>query len=82
MPVVMLYGAIAISLATSVEFLSALIMAYWSKDAPGISNLVQAVIVNTASVVGFWIGSSVGSMRKTELQAAQTPPQPPRTTAP
>jgi len=66
----MMLGAIIVSVANSLAFFAALGFAYWKGDSSNISLLVGAVVANASTVVSFWLGSSAGSARKTELMAA------------
>lgn len=76
----MMLGAIVVSVANSLAFFAALIVAYFSKDSANLTLLIGAVVANASSVISFWIGSSAGSARKTELLASQ-PSSPPPTGA-
>lgn len=79
----MMLGAIAVSLANSLAFLTALIIAYINHDTASLGQLIGAVIANATTVVSFWLGSSAGSARKTDIIAAATrPPNPPAASAP
>lgn len=66
----LLWGAIVISVLNSLAFLGSLLIAYLSKDQANLALLIGAVIANMASTLSFWIGSTAGSARKTELLAA------------
>lgn len=65
----MMLGAIIVSVMNSTAFFGALVVAYLSKDAQNLGLLIGAVIANSTTVVAFWLGSSSGSARKTELLA-------------
>ena len=66
MSVVMVYGSIITSVLSSAAFITALILAYLSKDQEHLGLLIGAVIANFSTVVSFWVGSSAGSQRKDE----------------
>lgn len=65
----MMLGAIIVSMTNSIAFFGALIIAYLSKDQQNLGLLIGAVIANGTTVVAFWLGSSAGSVRKTDLLA-------------
>lgn len=76
-------GQIVISVVQQATFLIALAAAaylYWvTKDAVVLAILAGAIgsaQTNATSIVGYWIGSSVGSDKKTDLMAANPPPAP------
>jgi uncharacterized membrane protein len=71
-PNLMLYGAMVVSLASMGAFLVAFAVAYFMKDNNNLTLLIGAVIANSTTAVSFWLGSSAGSQRKTELQAPAT----------
>jgi len=77
----MILGAIIVSVANSLAFFAALAVGYLSKDQANLSLLIGAVIANSTTVVAYWLGSSSGSARKTDLLAGQggavVAPQPP-----
>jgi len=68
-PDLMLWGAVVISGLVTLAFAVALILAFIKGDAANLNLLIGAVIAQTSSVVSFWIGSSSGSQRKTDLLA-------------
>jgi hypothetical protein len=77
-------GQIVISIVTQTTFLVALIAAaylYWvTKDPVVLAVLAGAIGVastNATNIVGYWVGSSDGSAKKTELLAAVPPAAPP-----
>ena len=70
----MIWGAIIVSLSISISFFGALVYSYISKDQPNAALLVNSVVINMSLVVGYWLGSSVGSARKTELMNPQPKP--------
>ncbi len=72
----MLLGAIIVSVANSLAFFAALIIAYIAKDEGNLGLLIGAVIANASTVVSFWLGSSAESARKTDLIASQRPSGP------
>lgn len=73
-------GAVVISLVAQATFLAALVvsgyMAWIAKDTATVSlftTLCGFAGANATSVVNYWIGSSAGSDRKTELLAPKGP---------
>jgi len=68
-PNLMLYGAIVISGLNMVAFLGAFGVAFFLKDSNNLTLLIGAVIANASTAISFWLGSSAGSQRKTELDA-------------
>jgi len=70
-------GAIVTSILAMSAFLGALIIAYATGDHASITLLIGAVIANSTTTVGFWLGSSAGSQKKDERLAGQAPKGPP-----
>jgi hypothetical protein len=66
----MTLGAIIVSGMWSVVFMLALAVVWASKDQANLGILIGVVAANGTTVVGFWLGSSIGSKRKTDLLAA------------
>jgi hypothetical protein len=62
-------GAILVSLVNGLAFLVALLVAFLSHDGTNLALLIGAVIANASTTISFWLGSSAGSARKTELLA-------------
>jgi hypothetical protein len=73
-PNLMLYGAIAISGLNMIAFLGAFGVAFFLKDSNNLTLLIGAVIANASTAISFWLGSSAGSQRKTELDSQKTTP--------
>ena len=74
-------GQVVISIVGQTTFLIALIAAaylYWVTKDPVVLNVLAvlfgAASTNATSIVSYWIGSSSGSDKKTDLLAASTPP--------
>ena len=76
LPRIRLIGAIIVSVATSLAFFLALAVAYLKNDETNIGLMIGAVIANSTTVVGFWLGSSISSQQKTDLLARQQVPPP------
>jgi hypothetical protein len=72
----MMIGAIIVSGMWSIVFMLALVVVWSAKDQPNLGVLIGVVATNGTTVVGFWLGSSMGSKRKTDLLAAAPPVQP------
>jgi len=70
-PDLMLWGAVIISALVTLAFAVALILAFIKGDASNLNLLIGAVIANTSSVISYWIGSSSGSRRKTDIIAGE-----------
>jgi hypothetical protein len=70
----MMIGAIIVSGMWSIVFMLALVVVWSSKDQANLGVLIGVVATNGTTVVGFWLGSSMGSKRKTDLLAAAVPP--------
>ncbi len=72
------WGALIISVLVVGAFLAALAVAFVSHDATNLTLLIGAVVTQLGNVVGYWIGSSIGSARKdevlTNLAQGPTPP--------
>ncbi len=69
------YGALAVSIMIVGAFLVSLGIAYRAGDTTNLTLLIGAVVTQLGNVVGYWIGSSVGSTRKEEAltKLAQPP---------
>ena len=76
LPRIRLIVAIIVSVATSLAFFLALAVAYLKNDETNIGLMIGAVIANSTTVVGFWLGSSISSQQKTDLLARQQVPPP------
>jgi putative Ca2+/H+ antiporter (TMEM165/GDT1 family) len=81
--VVQTIGAIIVSTMVASCFLLALVMAYRSKDPQSVSLLVGAIVTSFATMVGYWLGSSMSSKNKDSLIANSSPtvvvqPDPPK----
>ena len=72
---VMAWGAIAISVLSSLAFFVALIIAHLAQDQTNQSLMIGAVIANFTTTVSFWLGSSFGSQKKDEALARLPPAQ-------
>lgn len=72
----MILGAIIVSGMWSIVFMLALAVVWAAKDQPNLGVLIGVVATNGTTVVGFWLGSSIGSKRKTDLLAAAPPVKP------
>lgn len=79
-------GQVVISAVGQATFLVALTAAaylYWVTKDPVVlavlASAIGAASANATNIVGYWIGSSVGSDKKTDIMAAN-PPAPPATT--
>ena len=48
-------------------FLVAFVVAYWSKDNTSLSMMMGAAIAMAQQVVNYWMGSSSGSTKKTDI---------------
>jgi len=73
-------GAVVISVVGQATFLVALIAAaylYWVTKDPVVLSILSGAVgiaaANATNIVGYWVGSSVGSDKKTDL-LAQAPP--------
>lgn len=64
--VVMTYGAITVSIITSLTFLAALAVAFLSHDGNNLTLLYGAIIGQFSTVISYWLGSSMGSQKKDE----------------
>lgn len=74
------YGVIIVSVLVLVVYLIAFGVAYFMKDDKDITLLIGTAIANATTAVGFWLGSSQSSAKKTDLMAANPPPAPVVTT--
>ncbi len=70
-----IWGIIIMSSMVSACFVTALVFAYIHKDQGNINMLVGAIVAQFTMVVGFWVGSSIGSQKKDEIIAASAPPK-------
>lgn len=59
----------SVSVYAMTLFLVALAIAYYAKDQTSLSMMMGATIAMAQQVVNYWMGSSSGSARKTEMQA-------------
>ncbi len=71
---VRLYGQIATSALSLVIFAGCLIVSFYAKDSQMELLVVGAAIANATTVVNYWLGSSSGSEKKTDIIS----PPPPR----
>lgn len=55
-------------------FLVAFGVAYMSKDSSSLTMMMGATIAMAQQVVNYWMGSSSGSSKKTDVIAASQPP--------
>ena len=62
----MLWGAVAVSVIVLLLFSAVCILLFWkgSPNSDSLSQLVGGLVQLAGMVVGFWVGSSVGSMQK------------------
>lgn len=74
-------GPIVVSVVAQVTFLLALaaacVIAKVNGDYTLLITLAGAAATNATAVVNYWIGSSAGSAKKTDLLTAQNPSPPP-----
>jgi hypothetical protein len=70
------FGAILTSFVTMLAFAVALVFAYVYKDTQNLSLIIGAIIANATTVVSYWLGSSSGSARKTEILSGAIPQVP------
>ena len=67
----MLWGAIAISALTLIHFSAMCLVLVWREVPPHSEQAVLVLVGSLANsatlIVGFWVGSSAGSMQKTAL---------------
>jgi hypothetical protein len=73
-------GAIVISITAQVTFFLALAaacaLAYYKAEYTLLTAMAGVAATNATTVVGYWVGSSDGSAKKTDLMAANPPPTP------
>jgi ABC-type uncharacterized transport system permease subunit len=74
---VMVYGAITMSVLTSLVFLVSLLIAFMSKDQANLELIYGAVISNFTTSISFWLGSSAGSQKKDDVMQTTRPVVPP-----
>jgi hypothetical protein len=75
--VVRTYGAIAVSVLTSIIFVVCLALAYATKDSAMQQLLIGVAAGQFSAAVGYWIGSSASAAQKDEQLAGQNaPPRP------
>ncbi len=70
-PDLMVWGAIVVSILTTLAFWTALVLAFIKNDTSSLNLLIGAVIANSSTTVAYWIGSSSGSRRKTDILAGE-----------
>lgn len=82
-------GQIIISLTAYGTFLTALVAAaylYWVTKNDVVLAILSTTIgvagTNATNIIGYWVGSSVGSDKKTDMLAAATPPVAPLSPTP
>lgn len=65
----MLWGAIAVSVIVLLLFSAVCLLLFWrgSPNSDALSQLVGGLVQLAGMVVGFWVGSSVGSMQKSAM---------------
>ena len=71
-----IYGVIAVSVIVLLLFVLCLGVAFFLKDQTSLQLLIGAVVSMSSGVVGYWVGSSVGSAKKDETIAAAVKPAP------
>lgn len=64
---VRLGGQIATSVLSLLIFLGCLIVSFYAKDSQMELLVVGAAIANATTVVNYWLGSSSGSEKKTDI---------------
>lgn len=72
------WGKVAVSLAVVVLYGAALLIAYLKANDTLLNSLLSIAGAQLVTVVGFWLGSSFGSDKKTNLMVAAptAPPAP------
>jgi hypothetical protein len=72
------FAALAVSLLVLLTFLAAIAIAYAIRNDTLLTALLSIAGANATTVVGYWLGSSDGSAKKTTLltAAAAVPPNP------
>jgi hypothetical protein len=73
------YGAVIVSCVTLAIFLTALGIAWWTKDS-SLPILLGVAATNASTAVSYWLGSSSGSKTKDSVIAQQATPPPGTTT--
>lgn len=68
------YGTIAVSLAVFAVY--AIGFVFVRNDQTLLTVLIGTAAANATTAVGYWLGSSQGSAKKTDLMAANPPPVP------
>ncbi len=73
-------GAIVISVTAQGTFFLALAaacaLAYFKAEYTLLTAMAGVAATNATTIVGYWVGSSDGSAKKTDLMAANPPPAP------
>lgn len=68
-------GPILVSTLAMLIYGGALVIAFLSKDQGNLTILIGVAAANATTVVGYWVGSSIGSARKdVQLAAAALKP--------
>ena len=70
---VRLGGQIATSVLSLLIFLGCLIVSFYAKDSQMELLVVGAAIANATTVVNYWLGSSSGSEKKTDIISPPNP---------
>ena len=74
------WGIVVVSVLVLLIYLAALTFAYFSKNDTLLTTLLGVAATNATTAVGFWLGSSYGSAKKTNLLATTPVATPPATT--
>ena len=71
---IQLYGAIATSILIVLGFIIGLFLAYMHNDQHNIDSFAILISNTVMIVVGYWLGSSMGSQKKDTLLLNAEPP--------
>lgn len=73
-------GAVVISITAQVTFFMALaaacVIAYLKAEYTLLTAMAGVAATNATTIVNYWVGSSDGSAKKTDIMAANPPPTP------
>ena len=71
-----LWAKPAVSVYAMTIFIIALGIAYMAKDSSSLTMMMGAAISMGSTVINYWLGSSSGSSKKTDIMATNPPPTP------